>query len=154
MLFFKYLKNILLFNKMFKSFTYHIRRHLFFRSLSVKKYSNTHEWITMKDNINARIGISKYAAESLGEIVYVEIEKKDEELLQGTAFAALESVKAISDINIPVDGTVHVINDYILDNPDMINEDPEGKGWIAEITLNKNSLKQFDELNNHDPVDQ
>jgi glycine cleavage system H protein len=154
MLFFKYLKNNLLFNKMFKSFTCYIRRHLFSRSLSVKKYTNSHEWIKSVDNKNAKIGISVYAAESLGEIVYVEIEKKDDELLQGTSFAALESVKAISDINMPVDGTVNVINDYIVDNPDIINEDPEGKGWIAEITLNKNSLKQLNELNDHDHVDQ
>ena len=134
-----------------------VREPLFKRTLCSFgniKYTNTNEWIRLsKENKNlARIGISQQAADNLSDIVYVEIEKKNVKLFQGNDFGALESVKAISDINMPVDGTIIKTNEDVIDDPSLINNSAEDLGWIAEIELTKESNEQFNELLDKDPA--
>jgi glycine cleavage system H protein len=99
----------------------------------VKKYSTEHEWVGVEGN-KAYIGITDYAADSLGEIVYVELPEAGSELNAGDVLGVVESVKAASDVYSPVTGKVVEINGDLSDNPELINEDPEGC-WIAVLEL-------------------
>ena len=100
-------------------------------------YSETHEWVKVEDG-TAYIGITDYAQDSLGEIVFVEMPDEDEPVTAGAEFGAIESVKAASDINSPVSGTVVAINEELEDNPELINEDPY-ENWIIKVELDDNS---------------
>jgi glycine cleavage system H protein len=86
--------------------------------------------------IQARtLGISKYAANQLGDIVYIELPKVEMEVSEGDAIGAVESVKSASDILTPISGTVSEINSALEDSPENVNKDPEGDAWIAKITV-------------------
>lgn len=98
------------------------------------KYSKDHEWIRMEDNI-AYIGITDFAQSELGDIVYVEIESLDEELNEGEVMGSIEAVKTVSDIFMPVSGTVIEINENLESNPETVNSDPYNKGWLAKIEI-------------------
>jgi len=98
------------------------------------KYTKDHEWVRIEGNI-AYLGITDFAQGELGDIVYVEIETLDEELGQGEVFGTVEAVKTVSDLFIPLSGKVSEINEEIVNNPEIINDDPYGKGWIIKIEL-------------------
>ncbi|MFG6384980.1 MAG: glycine cleavage system protein GcvH [Muribaculaceae bacterium] len=93
----------------------------------------SHEYARIEDNL-AYIGISKFAAEQLGNVVYVDMPEVDDEVVAGEEFGAIESVKAASDLFSPVSGTVVEINEELLDNPKLVNEDPE-KHWIIKVEM-------------------
>jgi glycine cleavage system H protein len=107
------------------------------------KYTKDHEWIKIEDNI-ATIGITDYAQEKLGDIVYVELPDVGEVLEKGDAFGSVESVKSVSDCYTPVAGEVIEVNDLLVESPEAINEDPYGEGWMVKIKLQKN--QQLDDL--------
>ncbi len=95
-------------------------------------YTSEHEWAKPEGDVII-IGISDYAQAALHEIVYVEAPKKDAELKQGQVAGAVESVKAVSDFYSPVNGTVVEVNESLSNNPEKINTDPYGEGWIAKV---------------------
>jgi glycine cleavage system H protein len=98
------------------------------------KYSKEHEWVLVEGN-TATIGITEFAQEELGDIVYVELPEVGEKVVKDDPFGAVESVKAVSDIYAPVSGSVLEINDVLPDNPETINDDPYGDGWMIRVEL-------------------
>lgn len=102
--------------------------------MSEMKYTETHEWIKLEDDI-AIIGITSHAQELLGDLVFVELPKPGSRFDVGQEFGVVESVKAASDVYAPVSGTIISVNSALDDNPSLINEDPEGKGWLVKIRL-------------------
>ncbi|KAF7113611.1 hypothetical protein CNMCM5793_002967 [Aspergillus hiratsukae] len=109
--------------------------------LEVKKYTESHEWIELAEDGKtvqlspAKIGITEYAANSLGDVVYVELPTEDLEVSAGEAVGAVESVKSASDVLSPVSGKVVRGNSVLEDKAKFINESPEGEAWIAEIEV-------------------
>ena len=97
------------------------------------KYAETHEWARLDDNGHVVVGISDYAQEQLGDVVYVELPELDQQVDAGAEAGAVESVKAASDIYAPVSGTVVAINMSLEDSPELVNEDPYGDGWFFAI---------------------
>ena len=97
-------------------------------------YSSDHEWIKVDGKVG-RIGITHYAQEALGSVVFVELPEVDSEASAHETLGVVESVKAASDYYSPVSGRVTAVNEELLDSPGLINEDPYGRGWIAEIEL-------------------
>ena len=107
------------------------------------KYSKEHEWVLVEGN-TATIGITEYAQEELGDIVYVELPEVGEKIVKDDPFGAVESVKAVSDVYAPVSGTVLEINDVLPDNPETINDDPYGDGWMIRVEItDKDDLKDL-----------
>ena len=104
------------------------------------KYSKDHEWVQINDNI-ATVGITLHAAESLGDIVYVDVDSMDKELNQFDKFGEIESVKAVSDLYVPLSGKVIEVNENLLNNPEFVNEDCYEKGWIIKLEI-KNKTDQ------------
>jgi len=102
------------------------------------KYTKEHEWARV-ENSSVVVGVSDYAQESLGEVVYVELPEEGAELVMGEPFGVIESTKAVSDLYSPVSGTVAEVNDTLLDSPELINEDPYDEGWILRIELSDSS---------------
>jgi len=98
------------------------------------KYSKEHEWVLVEGE-TATIGITEYAQEELGDIVYVELPEVGEKVIKDDPFGAVESVKAVSDVYAPVSGAVIEINDILPDNPETINDDPYGDGWMIRVEL-------------------
>lgn len=98
------------------------------------KYSKEHEWVLVEGEI-ATIGITEYAQEELGDVVYVELPEVGEKIVKDDPFGAVESVKAVSDIYAPVSGVVIEVNDALPDSPETINEDPYGDGWMAKVEM-------------------
>jgi glycine cleavage system H protein len=96
-------------------------------------YAETHEWVKVEDGF-AYIGITDYAQDSLGEIVFVDLPEEDDQITQGTEFAAVESVKAASDLNAPLSGVIVTVNEELEDNPELLNEDPY-ENWIIKIEI-------------------
>ncbi|MCD6363401.1 MAG: glycine cleavage system protein GcvH [Synergistetes bacterium] len=107
------------------------------------KYSSEHEWIRVEGNIGT-VGITSYAQEQLGDIVFVELPETGKEVNKMEAVAVVESVKAASDIYTPVSGRITEVNEELNDSPSLINEDPYGKGWIFRIELR--DPRELDEL--------
>ena len=98
------------------------------------KYSREHEWALVEGKV-ATIGITDFAQDKLGDIVFVELPAVGDKVIKDEAMGVVESVKAVSDVYSPVSGTVIEINDDLPDSPDMINEDPYGDGWIVKIQM-------------------
>ncbi|MBZ4687021.1 MAG: glycine cleavage system protein [Clostridia bacterium] len=105
------------------------------------KYTEEHEWIKIEGN-EGIVGVTDYAQESLGDIVFVELPLPGDEFDAEEGFGVIESVKAVSDLYMPVSGKVIEVNDNVLESPELVNEDPYGKGWLIkiEITGNKDKL--------------
>ena len=99
-------------------------------------YTKDHEWVSVDGEIGT-IGISKYAEQSLGDIVYVDVPKVGATLEAGKTLGSVESVKAVSDIYAPVSGEVTAVNEALATAPEKINEDPYEAGWLAKIKLSK-----------------
>ena len=96
-------------------------------------YTEEHEWVRVEEDRTVTIGVTDYAQKQLHEIVYVELPDVEAEVEQMSVVGAVESVKAVSDLNCPVSGAVSEVNDELLDSPELINEDPYGEGWIAKL---------------------
>ena len=96
------------------------------------KYTNDHEWLSEEGEM-VTIGISDFAQDSLGEIVYIELPSEGDEITKGDPFGAVESTKAVSDLYAPVSGEVMEVNEALLDAPETINEDPYGEGWMIKV---------------------
>lgn len=96
-------------------------------------YSQEHEW-AKKDNGVIRIGITDFAQDQLGDIVFVELPEEGAELGQGEEFGTLESVKAVSEVYMPVGGTIKAVNSELEEKPELVNQDPYGQGWLLEVT--------------------
>ena len=102
------------------------------------KYTKDHEWISI-DGDNATIGITDYAQGELGDIVYVEIEALGDELDKEEIFGSVEAVKTVSDLFLPVSGEITELNEGLEDNPELINDDPYGEGWIIKMKISNQS---------------
>lgn len=98
------------------------------------KYSKEHEWVLVEDKI-AIVGITEYAQQELGDIVYVELPEVGDKVVKDDPFGAVESVKAVSDVYAPISGTVVEVNDTLPDNPETINDDPYGDGWMIKVEM-------------------
>lgn len=98
------------------------------------KYTKDHEWIRVEGD-EAYVGITDYAQNELGEIVYVDITSEGETLDKEEAFGSIEAVKTVSDLFMPVGGEVLEINQALEDTPELVNEDPYGKGWLIKIKI-------------------
>lgn len=99
------------------------------------KYTREHEWARLEDDNVVSVGITDYAQESLGEVVFVELIEAGAQVSQGEAFGVVESTKAVSDLYAPVSGTVVEVNDTLMDSPGLINEDPYEDGWMIRIEM-------------------
>ncbi|MEH6525500.1 MAG: glycine cleavage system protein GcvH [Sneathiella sp.] len=98
------------------------------------KYTEDHEWILLEGKV-ATIGVSDYAQEQLGDVVFVEVPEVGSDLSKGDELAVVESVKAASEVYSPVSGTVVAVNSELEDAPTLVNEDPNGGGWFAKIEV-------------------
>ncbi|MFT4976271.1 MAG: glycine cleavage system H protein [Myxococcota bacterium] len=98
------------------------------------KYRDSHEWIRVADGV-ATVGISAFAQDSLGDVVYVDMPEVGADVAAGDAIAEIESVKAVSDIYAPVSGTIAAINEDLDGSEDSVNSDPYGAGWLFQIKL-------------------
>ena len=97
-----------------------------------RKYTREHEWAKLDEGL-AVVGITDYAQEQLGDIVYVELPQPGETLSQFQAFGIIESVKAASDLVAPISGEVLAVNEELVDRPELVNEDPHGAGWMLKV---------------------
>ncbi len=98
------------------------------------KYTKDHEWIKIEGNV-ATIGVTAFAQGELGDIVFVDVESVDEELNAGDVFGSVEAVKTVSDLYLPVTGKVIEFNEALEDEPELVNNDPYGKGWIIKLEV-------------------
>ena len=106
-------------------------------------YSEDHEWIRVEGG-EAFIGITDFAQKELGDIVYIEVETLDETLDKGEVFGTIEAVKTVSDMMMPIAGEVIEVNEDLADEPEDVNKDPYGKGWLIKIKISDTS--QLDSL--------
>ena len=98
------------------------------------KYTKDHEWVLVEGNI-ATIGITDFAQGELGDIVFVDVDSVDDELSSGDVFGSVEAVKTVSDLFLPLNGTVIEFNSDLEDQPELLNTDPYGKGWIIKLDI-------------------
>src|SRR5262245_27786737 len=98
------------------------------------KYTREHEWVSIEGSV-ATIGITDHAQEQLGDVVFVELPGVGDRIEKADAFGVVESTKAVSDVYAPLSGEVTEVNDDLPDNPELINEDPYGDGWMVKITI-------------------
>ena len=98
-------------------------------------YTNDHEWLRREDNGSVTIGITDHAATALGDLVYVELPEVGQDVEAGGEMAVVESVKAASDVYAPVAGSVAAVNEELSDDPEKINADPYGDGWIVRLEI-------------------
>jgi glycine cleavage system H protein len=98
------------------------------------RYTKDHEWVRLEGDV-AIVGITDFAQHELGDIVYVEIETVGQELNAGDVFGTVEAVKTVSDLYLPLDGSVTEINPNLNSNPELVNTDPYGEGWMVKMKL-------------------
>lgn len=98
------------------------------------RYTKDHEWVSIQDKI-ATIGITDFAQRELGDIVYVEVETVGKSLAAGAVFGTVEAVKTVSDLFLPVSGTITELNPALANTPELVNTDPYGKGWMIKMTV-------------------
>ena len=99
------------------------------------RYTNEHEWIKLIDDSTALVGITDFAQSELGDIVFVEIETEGETIESNGIFGTIEAVKTVSDLFLPVEGTVLEVNPALADSPELVNTDPYGEGWLIKLTV-------------------
>ena len=102
------------------------------------KYSKEHEWVRVEGDV-AYIGITDHAQKELGDIVYVDIDTVDKDVAQNDVFGTVEAVKTVSDLFSPLSGTVLEVNDKLDGNPELVNSDPYGDGWIIKLSMSNAS---------------
>ena len=98
------------------------------------RYSREHEWVRVDGNV-ARVGITDFAQESLGDVVFVQLPDAGLDVVAGASAAEIESTKSVSDVYVPLSGVVQAVNGALLDAPELVNQDPYGAGWIIELVL-------------------
>ena len=98
------------------------------------KYSRDHEWVRVDGDV-ARIGITDFAQDSLGDVVFVQLPDVGLEVVAGASVSEIESTKSVSDVYVPVSGVVERVNDALVDAPELVNQDPYGAGWLLEVSL-------------------
>ena len=98
------------------------------------KYSNDHEWVRVEENV-AIVGITDFAQSQLGDIVFLDIQTEGETLSAGEVFGAIEAVKTVSDILMPVSGKIIEVNESLEGTPELVNSDPYGEGWMIKIEM-------------------
>lgn len=103
------------------------------------RYTKDHEWVRHEGDSRVRTGITWYAQDALGDVVFVKLPSKGTAISAGDAYAEVESTKTVSDVYAPVSGSVVEVNEVLVDSPEKINEDPYGEGWIAIIELSEES---------------
>ena len=100
------------------------------------QYTQDHEWVKIdEDNNHAIVGITDFAQQELGDIVYIEIETEGDELSNGEVFGTVEAVKTVSDLFMPLGGTIVEVNSELEASPELVNEDPYDRGWMIKIEL-------------------
>ena len=99
-----------------------------------RRYRSSHEWALLNGDV-ATIGISDFAQDSLGDVVFFDLPEVGDSVTEGESFAEVESVKAVSDVYAPFDGTIVEVNEALSDNPELINQDPFGAGWMIKVQL-------------------
>ena len=102
------------------------------------KYTKDHEWIKFDGDI-ATIGVTDFAQKELGDIVFVEVDTEGETLAAGDVFGTVEAVKTVSDLFMPLAGTVNSFNQNLEDTPEVVNQDPYGGGWMVKIKIDNNT---------------
>lgn len=102
------------------------------------RYTEEHEWVKLDGNV-ATVGITDFAQSELGDIVYLEIDTLDTEINSNDVFGTVEAVKTVSDLFMPVNGKVIEVNSSLEDNPEVVNDDPYGDGWIIKIEVSNPS---------------
>ena len=102
------------------------------------KYTKDHEWVKIEGN-TATVGITDFAQGELGDIVFVDVDSVDDELAAGEVFGSVEAVKTVSDLYLPISGKVIEFNSALEDEPELVNSDPYGKGWIIKIELQEDT---------------
>lgn len=107
------------------------------------KYTKDHEWVLIEGN-TATVGITDFAQSELGDIVYVEVETVDEALDQEEVFGTVEAVKTVSDLFLPLSGTIESFNEELDQNPELVNSDPYGAGWMIKMSID--NLDEIEEL--------
>jgi glycine cleavage system H protein len=98
-----------------------------------RRYLESHEWITTDDPV--RVGITDFAQDELGDVVFVELPEVGDSVEADESFGVIESIKAVSDLYAPVSGEVRAVNETLFDQPELVNEDPFGEGWMLELDL-------------------
>ena len=100
------------------------------------RYTAEHEWVrTLADGGTVRVGITDYAQDALGDVVYVDLPTVGDAIEANASVGEIESTKSVSEMYAPVSGTVSAVNETLADNPQLLNEDPYGEGWLCEITV-------------------
>ena len=99
------------------------------------RYTEDHEWIRLDDDGLATVGITNYAQQQLGDLVFVELPEPDRDVAQGEETVVIESVKAAGEIKAPVAGTVVKVNEALIEDPSLVNTDPDGDGWFLRLRL-------------------
>jgi glycine cleavage system H protein len=107
-----------------------------------RQYLESHEWATTGEPV--RIGISDFAQDELGDVVFVELPEEGDQISHDEAFGVVESIKAVSDLYAPISGEVVAVNGTLHDQPELVNEDPYGDGWMLEVEPSDES--EFDDL--------
>ncbi|EDP97429.1 glycine cleavage system protein GcvH [Kordia algicida OT-1] len=107
------------------------------------KYTKDHEWVTIEDDV-ATVGITDFAQGELGDIVYVDVDTLDEEVDKDEVFGTVEAVKTVSDLFMPLTGEVIELNEKLEDDPELVNKDPYGEGWMIKIAIKDSS--EIDDL--------
>jgi glycine cleavage system H protein len=99
------------------------------------RYTEEHEWIAVKDGDLVRVGITEYAQDQLGDVVFVDLPEVGSHVGSGDVFGEVESTKSVSELFAPLDGEIVAVNNAVADSPELINSDPYGEGWLIEIRL-------------------
>jgi glycine cleavage system H protein len=99
------------------------------------KYTEEHEWVAQKAPSSIRVGITEYAQDQLGDVVYVQLPEVGQQIDAGNPVGEVESTKSVSEIFAPVSGTVSAVNEALTEQPELINSDPYGEGWMFEVEL-------------------
>jgi glycine cleavage system H protein len=99
-----------------------------------RKYTQEHEWIQIEGDV-ATVGVTDYAANELGDVVFVELPENGDEFSQGDTVGTIESVKAVADLFLPVSGEIVAINDAVVDSPELVNSNPLDDGWLLKVKL-------------------
>ena len=116
------------------------------------KYTKDHEWINI-DGDYAIVGITNFAQKELGDIVFVEIESLNQEINSGEVFGSVEAVKTVSDLFMPITGKIVEINEKVVDNPELVNSDPYGEGWMIKIKiLDSNEVEDLLDLKSYEEI--